>query len=441
MEQLYTLTNCSILTVDDQDSFYPRGRMMIQGKRILQVGDEADVPLYGQVVDLKGGLVMPGLINTHTHSHSSIFKNQADDLELMDWLKLAMWPMERHLSKERSYAATALSCLEYLKGGITTIADQFYFADTTAKAASASGIRSFLAATVFTNPCAETDDTMGAAVKFVQDWKGKEEDTRIYPCIGPHAPYSVSGDLFRQCVALSQQYDLILHTHISETQDENQQIRAMTGLSPTGWMEELGVLSRHVLAAHSIHLDEQDLDLYAKYGVHATYNPVSNMKLVSGVMPMKAMMERGISVSIGTDGAQSNNSMDLLRDLRTGALLQKLIHGDATFLDARQSVRMVTRDGAKALGMDDQIGSLEVGKRADFICLDTTSPRLCPLHRTDLKNLYATVTYSACGADVDHVMVDGNWVVKQGKILTMDEENVRKEAQKASEYLLGAIKK
>lgn len=435
----YTITNCTIVTVDNQDSFFSKGRMVIKGKNICQIGTEDEIPLVGEVIDLGGKLVMPGLINTHTHSHSSIFKNQADDLQLMEWLKTAMWPMERNLSKERSYAATALSCLEYMKCGITTYADQFYFADTTARAASASGLRSFLAATVFTDSCAETADTFGVATKFVQDWQGKEETTRIYPCIGPHAPYSVSGDLFRQCVKLSETYDLIIHTHISETIDENKQIRAQTGMSPTGWMEELGVLSRPVLAAHSIHLDENDLALYAKYLVKVSYNPVSNMKLVSGVMPMKAMVESGIDVSIGTDGAQSNNSMDLLRDLRTGVLLQKLVNGDATFLDARQSVRMVTINGAKALGMESQIGSLEVGKRADWIALDNTSPRLTPLHRNSLKNLYSTITYSACGADVLDMMVDGNWLMRNGNVLTMEEDFVRREAQKASEYLINHL--
>lgn len=436
MDKLFTLTNCTILTVDGQDSFYPDGRIVVEGKRIKRVGAAQDILPEGDLIDLNGALVMPGLVNTHTHSHSSLFKNQADDLELMDWLKKAMWPMEKFLSAERSYTATSLSCLEYIKSGITTYADQFYFADATARAAQASGLRSFLAATVFTNPSAETDDTFGAAEKFVQDWYGRQEETRVYPCIGPHAPYSVSGELFQRVVKLSEEYGLLIHTHISETLDENRQIFEQTGMSPTRWLESLGVLDRPVLAAHSIHLDAADLDLYQKYGVRVTYNPVSNLKLVSGIMPMKEMRARGILVTLGTDGAQSNNSMDLLRDLRTGALLQKMQERDATFFGARESVRMVTIDGARALGMENEIGSLEAGKRADLIALDTQSPRLTPLHRHSLQNLLATVTYSACGADVSDVLVDGGWVMRERKVCTLDEADVRKNAQEASEYLV-----
>jgi 5-methylthioadenosine/S-adenosylhomocysteine deaminase len=436
MEKLFTLTNCTVLTVDGQDSIYPDGCIVIEGKRIKRVGPAQSVSPEGERVDLGGALVMPGLINTHTHSHSSVFKNQADDLELMDWLHKAMWPMEKYLSAERAYAATALSCLEYIKGGITTYADQFYFADATARAAQKSGLRSFLAATVFTNPCAETDDTFGAAVKFVQNWKGRQEETRIYPCIGPHAPYSVSGELFGEVARLSWEYGLLVHTHISETLDENRQLRERTGMSPTRWLESLGVLECPVLAAHSIHLDEEDLALYQTYNLRVSYNPVSNLKLVSGVMPMKEMRERGILVTLGTDGAQSNNSMDLLRDLRTGVLLQKMRERDATFCSTREAVRMVTIDGARALGMEHEIGSLEPGKRADLIAFDPESPRLNPLHRNSLNNLLATVTYSACGADVADVMVDGQWVMRSRKVCTLDEAEVRKNAQECSEYLV-----
>lgn len=433
---MQTLTNCTVLTADEKDTFFPRGRVQIQDGRILAVGSEEDIPLEGEVVDLGGGLVMPGLVNTHTHSHSSIFRNQADDLQLMDWLKKAMWPMEKFLSPELAYAATALSCLEYLRCGITTYADQFYYSDTIAHAAQRSGLRCFLAASVFTNPSPETDDSFGAAVKFIQNWIGREQETRVYPCIGPHAPYSVSGPLFQEVTELARCYDLLIHTHISETLDENNQIREQTGLSPTQWLESLGVFEQPTLAAHSIHLSREDMEIYRRNNVHASYNPVSNMKLASGIMPYMQMRDMGIQISIGTDGAQSNNSMDLLRDLREGVLLQKVTAMDATVISSREAVRLVTIEGARALGMEKEIGSLEPGKLADLIVLDPESPRMTPLHRNDLDNLCGAVTYSACGPDVRDVMVDGKWLMRSRLILSFDEQEVLRQGQTASEYLV-----
>lgn len=436
MDSCYTLKNCTVLTVDETDSFYENGVIVVENGIISELGAAGEVIPRGESVDMGGKLVMPGLINTHTHSHSSIFKNQADDLKLMDWLNKAMWPMEKRLSAKRSRAATSLSCLEYISGGITCIADQFYYAMETAEAEQESGLRSFLAATVFTNPSPETDDTLAAAAAFVERYAGRQDETLIYPCIGPHAPYSVSEALWRECVKLSEKYDLIIHTHISETQDENDQIMAQTGMSPTAWLERMGVLDRRVLAAHSVHLSDADIGIYERKNVCATYNPVSNLKLASGMMPMKKLRDKGVLVSIGTDGAQSNNSMDLLRDLRTGVLIQKQYNDDATFLTAREAVRMATIDGARTLGMQQQIGSLEKGKKADIIALDTESPRLCPLHRGSINNLYATVTYSACGADVTDTIVNGRWLMKNREILTLDAKKVRARAQEASEYLI-----
>ena len=432
----YTLTNCTILTVDGEDRFFPRGRMTVQGNSILRVGHELELPLEGDVIDMQSRLVLPGLVNTHTHSHSSLFKNQADDLQLMDWLNKAMWPMEAHLNAQRAQAGTALSCMEYILSGITTYCDQFYFAEAIAPVASKSGLRCVLGATVFEKPSVETEDTLGAAIAFVERWLGREEETLVYPCLGPHAPYSVSAEQFVRVAEFCKKHNLLLHTHISETQDENAQILAKYGKTPTQWLESLGVLENRVLAAHSIHLDEQDMELYARRNIHASYNPVSNLKLVSGRMPYRALREHGIQVSIGTDGAQSNNSMDLLRDLRTGALIQKLAENDATLFNAREMVRLATIEGAVALGLERQIGSLESGKRADFIALDTRSPRLVPLHRESLSNLYSTVAYSACGADVCDMAVNGSWVMQTRSIRSMDCDEVRKTAQEASEYLV-----
>ena len=436
MKCLYSLINCTILTVDRNDRFFEDGIIVVENNKIKEIGSKEKVIPKGIIYDMEGKLVMPGLINTHTHSHSSIFKNQADDFKLMDWLKKAMWPMEKYLSADRAYAATALSCYEYIKSGITCYADQFYYAGVIAKAVQKSGLRCFLGATVFTNPSPETDDTFESAQKFIEEYIGKEEETLIYPCIGPHAPYSVEEEEWKKCVDISQKYGLIIHTHISETLDENKEIKEKTGMSPTRWLESMGVLNQNVLAAHSIHLSEEDMDLYSKYNVKVSTNPVSNLKLVSGIMPLKKMWDRGITVSIGTDGAQSNNSMDLIRDARTCALIHKQVMDDATFFTAKQSVRMCTIEGAKALNMEDKIGSLEVGKFADIIAFDSESPRLCPLHRGSLKNLYSTIAYSALGADVSDVIVNGKWVMKNNKILTFDVKEVIKEGQIASEFLV-----
>lgn len=437
-DQTFTLDNCTVLTVDEKDHFFPLGRIVIRKGRIIDLGHAGQIPSQGKSIDLEGALVLPGLVNTHTHSHSSIFRSLADDMHLMDWLKKAIWPMEKRLTSTCIAAAARLSCFEYLRNGITAIADQIYFPDTVAAATSESGIRSFLAASVFsgTGPAPGTSDTFADACGFVEKWQGREEFTRIYPCIGPHSPYSVDVDLFRKIVVYAEQKNLLIHTHISETKSENRILRERFGVSPTEWLHNIGVFRQPVLAAHSIHLDEFDLDLYRRNGVSVSYNPVSNLKLVSGMMDLKAMWELGITVGIGTDGAQSNNSMDLLRDLRTGVLIQKQLVGDPTFFNARQALRMATINGAKALHFEREIGSLETGKRADLIALDTKSPRLVPLHRERLENIYSLLCYSALGADVRDVMIEGQWVVRNKAVLTLKEDLIYSDALAASEALL-----
>ncbi|MDR1618836.1 MAG: amidohydrolase [Treponema sp.] len=436
MAECLTLDNCSILTVDEKDTVYPQGRIVVEGDRIARLGSGDQVEARGEILDMGGALAMPGLVNTHTHSHSSIFRGLGDDLPLMDWLQKAMWPLEKFLTRESMYHAARLSCLEYIHSGITTYADQIYFADAAARAARESGLRCFLAATVFQGPSPETDDTFRAACAFIEQWRGGEKETRVYPCIGPHAPYSVDEDLFRRIRALAEKYGLLIHTHISETADENNIIMKKTGLSPVRWLESLGIFELPVLAAHSIHLDEADLSVYERCGAAVSYNPVSNLKLVSGIMPLAAMRRRGITVGIGTDGAQSNNSMDLLRDLRTGVLIQKQKNGDAAFFNAREAVRMATIDGARALRIDGETGSLRAGKKADIIFLDPAGPRLVPLHPSRSARLYSTVCYAASGGDVRDVMVEGRWVMRDRRAVNLCEEEIREAAQRASEHLM-----
>lgn len=426
----YTIYNATIITVDEKDNFYPNGAMVIKDGIITQIGKKEDIEFQGEKIDLHGKIVMPGLINAHTHTQSPLFRNLLDDMKMMDWLKNGLWPLEKKITAEYAKAATECSCLEFIKNGITTYADQFFFANDIAQVSDKSGLRCFLAATVLTNGCAETNNTVEVAKNFIKRWKLKQ--TLVYPCIGPHAPYSVSETDWKKVIEIAEQYDVLIHTHISETEDENNQILREHQLTPTGWLNKIGVFKQKVLAAHSINLTDEDIEIYKNNNVCAVYNPVSNLKLVSGIMPIEEMYKKGITIAIGTDGAQSNNSMDLLQDIKIGSLIQKQEQDDAAFLNARTAIRMLTIEGAKALRMDKKIGSLEKGKSADFISFNNYSINFTPLDKDNLKNIYSTIIYSAIGADVEDTVVAGKWLMKNKKVLTLEEQDVLKKIQSES---------
>lgn len=435
-DNVLSLINCTILTMDEKESYYPSGTIVIENGRITSVGADTNIIPGGRVLDMGGKIVIPGFINTHTHSPSPLFRGIADDLTLMDWLKKVLWPAEKNMTGEMAYWGTSLTCLEFLMSGITTFADQYFFSDYVAQAVKGSGLRGFIAPSIFTVSSPETEDTLKAAVDFIEGYRGKEEDTLIYPCIGPHAPYSCSDEILRRTVEIARAKDIIIHTHISETMDENRQIYEETGLTPTQYLDSLGVLDGKVLAAHCIHLNQRDIEILSKKDVKVSYNPVSNLKLVSGIMRAKELMERGIEISIGTDGAQSNNSLDLLRDLKTGVLIQKQQYDDATFISAKDALKMITINGAKALHMENEIGSLEVGKKADIIAIDIKNSNINPLHRSSVNNVYSAVVYSGVGSDVSHVIVNGRVLMKDRVVLSMDREEIIRESHSASETIL-----
>ncbi len=431
-----SFTNCTIVTMDALDSYYSNGTIVIEEGRISEMGDGSDITPKGQIIDMKQKIVMPGFVNTHTHSASPLFRGMADDLSLMDWLKKVLWPAERKLTGEAVYWGASLTCLEFIQSGITTFADQYFFSKNVGAAVERTGLRGFIAPSVFTGSTPETEDSIQAAVDFIEKYKGKENKTLIYPCIGPHAPYSCSDETLKEVVKIAGEKDLIIHTHISETADENRQIYQETGLTPTQYLESLGVLDGRVLAAHCIHLNHKDMEIMKKRNVRVSYNPVSNLKLVSGIMPLKELMEKDIQVSIGTDGAQSNNSLDLLRDLKTGVLIQKQQYNDATFFSAGDALRMITINGAKALSMENEIGSLEKGKKADIISLDIKSANMNPLHRITQSNVYSAIVYSASGSDVSDVMVDGRLLMRDKELICLDREEIIRESHKAAEEVL-----
>lgn len=431
-----TLTNCTILTMDDEDAYYSSGSIVIEGNIISQIGKADEVVPRGKIIDMNNKLVLPGFINTHTHSPSPLFRSMADDLELMDWLKKRIWPAEKFLTGELAYYGASLNSLELIECGVTTFADQYYFSTFTADAAKRFGLRAFIAPSVFSGPSPESENTICDAVDFIEKYRGKEEETLIYPCIGPHAPYSCSLETLRAVSDIALKYKLLVHIHISETMDENREIFEKTGLTPTQYVNEAGIFENRVLSAHSIHLSEKDMDIFKKKNVAVTYNPVSNLKLVSGIMPLKELEEKGIIVSIGTDGAQSNNSLDILRDLKIGNLIQKQKYQDATFFPARDALRMVTINGAEALGMKDKIGSLEKGKLADIIALDMRRTSLCPIHKNSIENLYSTIVYSASGADISDVFINGNIIMENHIVKVVDRDEIINAAQIGAEKLM-----
>lgn len=424
-----TLIHGHILTMDSQSNYYSDGMIVIRNRRIDYVGSFDPMKVSGNVFDTADKLILPGLINTHAHSGSALFRSLADDLFLMDWLENYMWPAERFQTKESAYIAAALTHLEFLQNGITTNADMWYFPESVAQAVLESGLRTFICSTIFTKGSPESKDTLRVAADFVEKYKGSSEETRIYPAYGPHAIYTCSQETLREVAELAKRDHVLIHTHISETSGEQKACLERLGMTPSQAMKDVGIFENHVLAAHCIYLSEEDCEIFQENRAAISYNPVSNLKLCSGILPLEKMLNDGICVSIGTDGPQSNNSLDLLRDLKMGSLIQKNELKNPRFLPAEKALRMATIDGAKALGMEKEIGSLEVGKRADIITLDTNRAVMIPLLDERPASLYSQVVYAASGSNVCDVFVDGECLMKNRQELRVDRQYISKKAQ------------
>lgn len=436
MNNIYTLADAVILTMDEKQPLIESGRIVIKNDRIKKIGQSSEIEAEGKIYSLKDKLLMPGLINTHSHSVSPLFRGMADDLKLMDWLNNVIWPAEKHLNPEAAYWGAAMCALEYIANGITTFVDQYYFAEDIARAVEDIGIRAVLAPSVFSGKTAETEDTFQAARDFIEKYQFRSAETNIYPAIGPHAPYSCEKNLLEDVGEYAREKDILVHIHISETIDENRQIKEKYGVTPTQFLKQTGILDNQVLAAHCIHLNDQDLQIFKQKEIAVSYNPISNLKLVSGIMRMKKMVENKLLITVGTDGAQSNNSLDLLRDLKTGVLLQKQFNEDATFIKAKEAVEFVTKNGAKAIGLESQIGSLEIGKKADLISIDLESVNLNPVHFNHLENIYSAIAYSASGHEVQDVIINGEFIMQDNNFLKISEQDILANSKKQAEILM-----
>lgn len=419
------------VTMDAERRVIHDGAMVIEDDRILHVGEKKEEwkEGAGEVVDGSRRCYLPGLINTHGHAAMSLLRGYADDLELKVWLEQKMWPMEAKFTAEDVRAGAQLTAAEMIRSGTTCFVDMYDHMDEVAQVAEQSGLRAVLCRGVIGFPPEARDAKLKEAVQFARDWNGAAGG-RIRTMMAPHAPYTCPPDYIEQIVAAAHELDVPLHTHMSETIREVEQNVADYGARPVEHLLRLGVFTRPCLVAHAVHLNDEEIGLMAEHGVHVSHNPVSNLKLASGIARVADMRKAGIVVSLGTDSSASNNNVDLFEEIRLAALLQKGTTLDPTAVPAMEALAMATAYGAEAIWQAESLGRLAPGHKADFIAVDIDQPHFHPL-----TDLVSHLVYSASGHDVADVCVDGRWLMRNRELLTLDEERIIHEAGRSFDRL------
>ncbi len=436
------LTNATVLTMDEQFTIHRGGSVAVQGDSIAAIGPDAAALEARETIDCGGRVVMPGLVNAHTHVPMTLLRGLADDLRLDVWLMGYMMPVEREFVNPAFVRlGTQLGCAEMIRSGITCFADMYYFEDAVAEATAEAGLRAFCAQTVlrFPSPDATSyEEGLARARTFIERWKGHP---LILPGPAPHAPYTTTPEILRACAELAAEFDVPLHIHLSETLLEVEDSRRAHGMPVIPWVKKQGLFGAKVLAAHCVHVDEGEIRALKNFGAGVAHNPTSNLKLGAGVAPVARMLELGLDVGIGTDGPASNNDLDMFEETRLAALLAKGIGGDPTAVPARDALAMATRLGARALHLDHLTGSLEPGKRADLIVLDLHPTHNMPSFQRDPAGVYAQIVYAAKSTDVTDVMCNGRWLMRERRLLTLDEAALhaaaREQAARIDTFLQG----
>lgn len=419
-----------IITMDPQRRIFERGSVAIADGKIVAVGKNINVKA-DTVIDAKGKVVLPGLVNAHTHLSMTLLRGIADDMEFDPWLKTKIWPIEKHLRAEDCYVGALLGCLEMIKSGTTCFADQYFFMEDVARAVEKAGIRGVLSYGIIEQgDPKKRKSEIREGEKLVKTCHGTA-DGRILTMFGPHAPYTCSPECLAQVKELAKKYKVGIHTHIAESKWEVEEIIKKYGKRPVEHLDAIGFLGPEVLAAHCVQLAEHEIRILRDRGVKPVHNPVSNMKIACGVSPVPEMLAAGIPVALGTDGAASNNSLDMFNEMKFAALLNKVDKFDPTVMPVQSVLEMATVNGGRALGLGENLGSLEVGKKADLILVDLRKPHLTPL-----RNVISHLVYSATGGDVDTVIVDGKVIMQGRRVLTLEEDKVLEEAQKVADNLL-----
>lgn len=428
----YLLTNAAVITLDEQFHQFEPGALAVGGDSILAVGPQRQITeLYqaNETIDCGGKVLMPGLVNAHTHVPMTLLRGLADDLRLDVWLMGFMMPVERQfVSPDFVRLGTQIACLELIRSGVTCFADMYYFEEHVARATAEIGLRAVCAQTIlkFSTPDAQFfEESLAAAHDFIVKWKGHP---LIVPSVGPHAAYTCTDEILRGTVELALQFDVPLHIHIAETALEQENSRNEYGMRVVPYLDEHQLFDAKVLAAHCVHIDDGEMNTLLHHQAGVAHNPTSNLKLASGFAPVSKMLEAGLNVGIGTDGPASNNDLDMFEEIRLAALLAKNVSEDPTAVPARTALSMATRLGANALHIGDLTGTLEPGKRADLILVDIGGLHSSPRFRRDPNGLYAQLIYTGKSTDVRDVMVNGRWLMRDRQITCLDETELLRQA-------------
>jgi 5-methylthioadenosine/S-adenosylhomocysteine deaminase len=432
------LTGGTVITMDGAHRVLGPGAVAVDGTDI--VGVDAPEAIAAQftarnTIDTKGKIVLPGLINTHGHAPMVLYRGLADDLALMDWLTKYIFPAEaRTVSPEMVTIGTRLAALEMIQSGTTTFTDMYYFEEEIAKTTKAAGLRAVLGETIikFPSPDAKTpSDGLARTETFI---KAFQNDPLIIPAVAPHSAYTLDKTVLVACRDLALKYQAPLITHLAETDDEVRIIREQSGLTPAGYLESIGFWSPRTIAAHGVWVNDDDVAILAKRGIGVAHNPESNMKLASGTAPVPKYLAAGIALGLGTDGAASNNDLDMFEAMRQAAFLHKLQSHDPRMVPAPVALEMATMGGARVLGLERAIGSLESGKRADLIVVGVNRARQTPLY-----DPISHLVYTTRGDDVETTIVNGRILMQDRRVETLNEASVLEEANRYAVRIRAAV--
>ncbi len=426
-------TNALVLTMDKNLNQYNPGAVAVSGDHIVAVGAEEEILDNYQAentIDCAGKILMPGLINAHTHVPMTLLRGLADDLRLDVWLMGYMMPVEREfVTPEFVRLGTQLACAEFIRSGVTTFADMYYFEDEIAEATAEAGLRALCTQSVMKFPtpdAASYEDALARVRSFIEKWQGHP---LIVPGVAPHAPYTCTPEILHACTKLAVEFDVPLHIHLAETAFEVENMREAEGIPVIPYVKKQKIFDAKVLAAHCVHIDRGEIRTLANAAAGVAHNPSSNMKLASGVAPVPKMLDENVKVGIGTDGPASNNDLDMFEEIRLAAFIGKGFSGDPTAIPAATALEMGTRLGAEAIHLGELVGSLQVGKRADIILVDIFKTHNTPHFRRDPNNAYVQLVYAAKAGDVTDVMVNGKFLMREKELLTLNEAELMAKAQ------------